>query len=349
MDRPTGATIDMGAGLLRIGTRASALARTQTGWVADRLAERGVATVIEFIETSGDRRTDVSVAGIGGDGVFVRELERALLDGRIDVAVHSMKDLPTADSPGLAIPCVPGRATPFDAFVGRTASTLAGLPPGAVVGTASVRRVVQVKRFRGDLVIKPIRGNVDTRLRKLDAGEFDGLILAAAGLERLGLGGRITELLQPPMFWPAVAQGALAVQIRESDAAARAAVIPISDAVTHRCVRAERACLAALAGGCLAPIAAWARPAPSGELLLDACVYEDRESDVACVQGTGIVRPEDAGPEMVGTRVAEWLMERGATEMLARGRRREHRQGVQPSPLSAPGDERRGEGDHQRG
>lgn len=308
--------------LLRIGTRASLLARTQTSWVADQLAARGVSVGIEFIETSGDRVTDVPVAGIGGDGVFVRELERALVDGRIDVAVHSMKDLPTADSPGLVIPCVPRRANPFDAFVGRTAATLAELPPGAVVGTSSIRRVVQVKSFRGDLVVRPVRGNVDTRLRKLDAGEYDGVILAAAGLERLGLASRITELLQPPLFWPAVAQGALAVQVREDDAAARSAVIPISDHVVHRCVRAERACLASLAGGCLAPIAAWARPEPSDGLRLDACVYEDRGDHVACLQRTELVRSAAADPESAGVRAAAWLIEHGAREMLARGRLR---------------------------
>lgn len=320
----------MTAAPLRIGTRASLLARTQTQWVADQLTAHGVEVQIEIVETSGDLRTDIPIAKIGGDGVFVRELERALLDRRIDVAVHSMKDLPTATTPGLAIPCVPKRATPFDAFVGRVAPTLADLPPGAIVGTSSVRRVVQVKACRGDMVIKPIRGNVDTRLRKLEAGDYDGLILAGAGLERLGLAGRITQLLEPPLFAPAIAQGALAVQIREDDEAARAAIAPISDDATHQAVRAERACLAALAGGCLAPIAGWARQDASGRLLLDAWVFEDRGADVQGIHGTAAAAPGTESPETVGERVATWLISHGAAAMLERVRERTTVSGQNP-------------------
>lgn len=306
---------------IRIGTRASALARTQTAWVAGQLADRGITVRIETVETSGDRRTDIPIAGIGGDGVFVRELERALLERRIDMAVHSMKDLPTAETPGLVIPCVPRRATAFDAFVGRTAPTLSTLPPGAVVGTSSIRRIVQLKAFRGDLVVAPIRGNVDTRLRKLEAGEYDGLILAGAGLERLGLAGRITEVLEPPMFWPAIAQGALAVQIRVEDHVTHGAVEAISDVSTLRAVRAERACLAALAGGCLAPIAGWARHDAAGRLLLDACVFEDRGSRVDCLHGSSAAESPDEPAESLGKRVADWLIGQGAADMLARARR----------------------------
>lgn len=322
---------------LRVGTRGSALARTQARWVADQLGAIGVRVEIELIETSGDRRTDIPIAGIGGDGVFVRELERALLEGRIDIAVHSMKDLPTATTSGLAIPCVPRRATPFDAFIGRGARRLADLPPGATVGTSSIRRVVQLKAFRSDLVIKPIRGNVDTRLRKLDAGEYDGLVLAGAGLERLGLGERIAELLQPPSFWPAVAQGALAVQIRADDAAARAAVTPLSDDATHRSVLAERACLAALAGGCLAPIAGWGRVDPMGRLLLDVCVFEDRGDGITCLHGAEAGTTEGDSPELIGGRLADWLIGRGAQEMLSRGRVGPEKPGVLgPSPAPPP-------------
>ena len=313
---------DMSTASLRIGTRASLLARTQTQWVADQLIAGGIDVQIEIVETSGDLRTDIPIATIGGDGVFVRELERALLDRRIDVAVHSMKDLPTAETPGLAIPCVPKRATPFDAFVGRVAPTLAALPPGAIVGTSSVRRVVQVKACRSDLVIKPIRGNVDTRLRKLESGEYDGLILAGAGLERLGLAGRITQLLEPPLFSPAIAQGALAVQIREDDEAARAAVVPISDDATHQAVQAERACLAALAGGCLAPIAGWGRQDATGRLALDAWVFEDRGAEVQAVHGTAAAVPETESPAALGERVATWLISQGAAAMLERVRER---------------------------
>jgi hydroxymethylbilane synthase len=315
---------------VRIGTRASLLARTQTQWVADQLGARGVNVQIVIVETSGDLRTDIPIARIGGDGVFVRELERALLERRIDVAVHSMKDLPTAETPGLAIPCVPKRATPYDAFVGRSAATLGGLPRNAVIGTSSIRRVVQVKACRGDLVIKPIRGNVDTRLRKLEAGEYDGLILAGAGLERLGLASRITQVLEPPLVAPAVAQGALAVQIRDDDHEARAAVMPITDEPTHQAVRAERACLRALAGGCLAPIAGWARKDSAGRLLLDAWVFEDRGADVVSIHGAGVATPGSESPELLGERVAMWLLDQGAAAMVERAR------GDEGGPLQHP-------------
>jgi len=305
---------------LRIGTRSSLLARTQTQWFADQIVARGVDVHIEIVETSGDLRTDVPIARIGGDGVFVRELERALLDRRIDVAVHSLKDLPTLETAGLVIACVPRRATPFDAFVGRTAPSIDGLPAGAVVGTSSIRRVVQLKAHRDDLVIKPIRGNVDTRLRKLEAGEYDGLILAGAGLERLGLAGRITQLLEPPLFAPAIAQGALAVQIRGDNEFARMAVAPITDEPTHRSVRAERACLRALAGGCLAPIAGWGREDSAGCLHLDAWVFEDRGRDVLSIHSTQAAFSGSESPEAVGERVAAGLIDQGAAVMLERVR-----------------------------
>jgi len=279
----------------------------------------------------GDARTDVPISGIvgpagaGGDGVFVRELERALLDGRIDVAVHSLKDMPTAVASGLEVACVPARAMPFDVLVGPAGATLATLPAGAVVGTSSIRRVVQVKAMRPDLVVKPIRGNVDTRLRKLDAAEYDGLILAGAGLERLGLATRITEVLQPPGFWPAIAQGALAVQIRADDTRMRKAVAVIDDPATHAAVLCERACLAKLAGGCLAPIAGWAR-IESSRLVLGACVFEDTGSEIHAVRAevSSAALPVFAAwrgaAEALGGEVARRLLEAGANRMLARMR-----------------------------
>lgn len=304
---------------LRIGTRASALARAQTDWVAAQLRGLGSAVEIHLIETRGDERGEVPIEKIGGDGVFVRELERALQEGRIDIAVHSMKDLPTADTPGLVIACVPRRATPFDVLVGRTAATLEGLSPGAVVGTSSIRRVVQVKAWRKDLDVRPVRGNVDTRLRKLDAGEYDCLILAGAGLDRLGLGHRATQVLEPPRFWPAVAQGALAIQTRHDDGRARESLVPLDDPATHRASRAERACLAALAGGCLAPIAAWAREDEAGQLHLDASVFEDTAAGVVAVHAEAVA-PAGGCPATLGRTVAERLEERGAEPMLARMR-----------------------------
>lgn len=311
---------------LRIGTRASLLARTQTGWVVDRLAAHGVAVTVETIGTRGDDRRDVPIAAIGGDGVFVRELEQALLDGRIDVAVHSLKDMPTTETAGLRLGAVPARATPFDALVGRVAGRLAELPPGARVGTSSIRRIVQLKAVRPDVEVIPLRGNVDTRLRKLDAGDYDALILAAAGLERLGLGERITELLEPPAFWPAVAQGALAVQVRAADPRALEAVATIDDAATHAAAVAERSMLGALAGGCLAPIGGWARGGDQGGLTLGGCVLDVDPvtgqvsrivAEAACPRGEST-----ADATSLGADVAQRLIAQGAEAMLLRMRTR---------------------------
>jgi hydroxymethylbilane synthase len=319
MTEPASETVASVSRPVRVGTRTSALARAQTDWVAGRLRALGVGVAVELIDTRGDERGEVPIEKIGGDGVFVRELERALLEQRIDVAVHSMKDLPTAETPGLVIACVPRRATPFDAFVGRTAPTLQGLPAGAIVGTSSIRRVVQVRALRPDLVVRPIRGNVDTRLRKLDGGDYDGLILAGAGLERLGLGGRVTQVLEPPSFWPAVAQGALALQTRAADDRTRAVIAPLDDAATHQASQAERACLAALAGGCLAPIAAWARVDGRGDLRLDACVFEERDGRVSMLHAEAAGSPASPATA-VGQSVAHLLRGRGADDMLARMR-----------------------------
>ncbi len=313
---------------IRVGTRGSALARTQTGWVVDQFRAGGHEVAIELVSTRGDVVTDVPIAGIrGGDGVFVRELERALLDGRIDAAVHSFKDLPTAVTPGLEFACVPLRASPFDAFVGHSAPTIDQLPTGAVVGTSSVRRVMQLRALRPDLQVRSVRGNVDTRLRQLDEGACDGLILAAAGLGRLGLEQRITEVLRPDAFWPAVAQGALVVQIRSGDQRMAAVVGAIDDEESHAEVRAERACLAALAGGCLAPIGAWARFEGS-RLHLGVCVLGPDGEGVARILSRAVGAAAET-PEDLGRRVAEDLRRQGADGLLALGREDEtrHRQG----------------------
>jgi len=319
MDRP-----------IRIGTRGSGLALAQTGQVAERLAALGCRVSIETISTRGDDRRDLPLTAIGGDGVFVRELERALLDGRIDVAVHSLKDLPTAVVEGLVIGCVPQRATPFDAFVGGGAKSLAALPSGAVIGTSSIRRVVQVRAVRPDLDVRPIRGNVDTRLAKLEAGDYHGLVLAAAGLERLGLGHRIDHLLEPPDFWPAVGQGALALQVRSDDATVRAAIAPLDDPGSHAAVRAERACLAKLAAGCLAPVGAWGRVEAGRDLVLSARVLAEDDESVRHVtrerrvtlETPTVVDPVAAGERFsaVGEMVADDLLADGAAAMLDRMR-----------------------------
>lgn len=322
--------------VIRVGTRGSRLARVQTGWVVRRLEALGARVVTVPILTRGDEGNP-QPPRLGSDGVFVRELESALRESRIDAAVHSLKDLPTADSAGLSLACIPPRALPWDVFVGRTARTLAALPAGSVVGTSSIRRVAQVRLVRPDLRILPVRGNVDTRLRLLDEGRYDALILAGAGLERLGLAARIDEVLTPgPVaidsdsspageaatgFWPAIAQGALAVQIRTDDAALASFMAPLDDPLSRRAVTAERACLAALAGGCLAPIGAVARARADGGLSLTACVLEERDSAVSRIVETGIA-PTAMGGAPLGLRIAERLRDRGADGMLARMRQR---------------------------
>jgi hydroxymethylbilane synthase len=311
---------------LRIGTRGSRLALTQTGQTAELLRQAGREVVIETISTRGDTRGDQSVAALGNDGVFVRELERALRDGRIDVAVHSLKDMPTAPVEGLVIGCVPARATPFDALVCRNHGSLEDLPPGALVGTSSVRRVMQLAATRPDLVIKPVRGNVDTRLGRLDAGDFDALVLAGAGLERMGLGARVTTLLQPPTFWPAVGQGALGLQIREDDDVSRNAVAAIDDLATHLAVLAERSCLARLAGGCLVPVAGLATVS-TGQIRLAVRVLEQQGSEIRELNVAEATEFQDDSPadmkrvaEHCGRSVAAKLLEAGAGGMLARMR-----------------------------
>ncbi len=314
---------------IRVGTRASLLARTQTGWVVDQLRSHGHAVDVVTISTQGDRRDDVPIAAIGGDGVFVRELERALLERRIDAAVHSLKDLPTEETPGLTVACVPVRAMPFDVLVAREPCTIESLSPGAVVGTSSLRRVAQVKAIRGDLDVRAIRGNVDSRLRRLDGGEYDCLILAGAGLERLGLASRITHVLRPDSFWPAVSQGALGIQIRADDGRMRLALEPLDDPATHQAVRAERSCLAALAGGCLAPIGAWGHQTDDGQLELGGCVLEDSGDRVLRIAATvraavahDDLRELSGKPESLGKELAGLLLARGAAAMLARVRAR---------------------------
>lgn len=303
---------------IRVGTRASTLARTQTQWVVDCLRLQGLSVAIETISTRGDDSQNVPIAQVGGDGVFVRELERSLLEHRIDAAVHSLKDLPTAETPGLTLACVPLRASPFDVLVSREHPTLELLPAGAVVGTSSIRRVTQVKALRSDVVVRGIRGNVDTRLRRLDDGEYDCLVLAGAGLERLGLAHRISQVLRPDAFWPAVAQGALVVQIRSDDQSLKSSLLSIDDLPSHLAVRAERSCLAALAGGCLAPIGAWASQAADGSLALGACVLEDLGDRVHRITASAF--GPAAAPEELGRIVAQHLQDAGADAMLARMR-----------------------------
>ena len=246
---------------LRIGTRGSAMALYQAGLVRDRLrqarAELAAENAVELvpIRTTGDRVQTRLLAEIGGKGLFTKEIEDALLDRRIDLAVHSLKDMETHLPAGLEIGCVLPRDDPRDVLVSRSGAPLAELPPGARVGTASLRRTAQLLRLRPDLVIAPIRGNVDTRLDKLAAGEVEALVLALCGLERLGKRDAATEILSPEQMLPAVGQGALAIECRSEDAELRQLLAPLNDTASAACVTAERAMLAALDGSCRTPIA----------------------------------------------------------------------------------------------
>ncbi len=303
--------------MVRVGTRGSQLARTQTGHVVDQLRSFGFKVQEVIISTRGDQQQTVPIAQIGNDGVFVRELEKALLEERIDLAVHSLKDLPTAMTPGLEFACTPLRATPFDVLVSRNGVGLRDLPADASVGTASIRRRIQIQAVRPDLQIVAIRGNVDSRLRRLDEGEFDAVVLAAAGLERLGRAERITELLQPPEFWPAVAQGALVIQIKEANQRVREILEPIHDSATYLATIAERALLAALAGGCLAPIGSWGRFEGDGELCLGGCVLSDAGGNVEMRTASSSSQVSDSdGATSLGHEVAEKLLSQGAQELL---------------------------------
>jgi hydroxymethylbilane synthase len=256
-------------------TRKSALALAQCRAFCQALREKtpGLELVEEQVVTSGDRIQDRPLSEVGGKGLFVKEIEDALLAGRAQFAVHSIKDVPGILPPGLAIVCVPLRADPRDVLVAPRHGALAALPSGARVGTSSLRRMVALKRARPDLEILPVRGNVDTRLRKVDAGDYDAIVLARAGLVRLGLEGRATDVLEPEHSLPAVGQGALGIECREDDAATRAVLAAMHDPESALCVATERGVLIALEGDCKTPIAAHAQRVSAG-LRLRAFVSE---------------------------------------------------------------------------
>jgi hydroxymethylbilane synthase len=293
--------------MLVIASRGSQLALWQANWVRDQLAGAGRQSRIEIIRTTGDKITDVPLAKVGGKGLFTKEIEEALLDGRADLAVHSLKDLPTELPEGLALAAVPEREDPRDAIVGRKLSELAA---GARVGTSSLRRSAQLRARRPELLIESIRGNLDTRLRKLDEGQYDAIVLAAAGLKRLGWGARIAEILDAEVMCSAVGQGALAIETRGSGAG-RDAVAVLDHAPTRAAVTAERAVLHALGGGCQVPIGAHASVEGSTLHLLGV---------VAAPDGSVVVRAETAGPVgdslSLGSALAATLLERGARAVL---------------------------------
>jgi hydroxymethylbilane synthase len=302
---------------LRIGTRGSQLARWQSDWVADRLRERGVAVEIVEITTQGDVQQRGPIASIGGQGIFTKEIQAALQTGTVDVAVHSLKDLPTAPAEGLTIAATPERENPADALIAARGASLAALPAGSRVGTGSQRRVAQLLAMRPDLAVASIRGNVDTRLRKLDEGEYDAIVLAAAGLTRLGWASRITELLAPPAMLPAPGQGALAIECRGDDRVSLAAVATLDHAATRLAVTAERAVLAALHGGCSVPVAAWGR-VEQNQLHVDALVAALDGKQVLRASGSTTLAVTDA--EALGRRLADELLSHGAAEVIAAAR-----------------------------
>jgi len=255
--------------ILRIGTRGSVLAKWQAESVRKKLfAATGREAEIVVIKTSGDKMQQAPLTQIGGKGIFIKELEEALIEEAIDLAVHSVKDVPTDIPSRLMFPAVCRRDDVRDCLVG---STLANLRNGARVGTSSLRRQAQLRHLRPDLDLRDLRGNVDTRLRKVESGEYEAVMVAKAGLDRLGLSKRISEVLSPEVCMPAVGQGAIAVQCRLKDTEAGDLLAPLDDAETRTAIIAERALLGALQGGCQVPLGAWAR-VERGELVLDACV-----------------------------------------------------------------------------
>lgn len=291
---------------LRLGTRASALARAQAGLVRDLLARQGREVELVEIRTRGDRRDrPLPLAR----GAFVKELEAALLEERIDLAVHSAKDLPTEETAGLVLAALPRRGDPRDALVSRGDLPLAGLPEGARVGTESPRRRAFLLHERPDLEIVPVRGNVDTRLAGLEAGKCEALVLAQAGLERLGQVGRAAEVLGPERMIPAVGQGALAVQARAADPRLGELAL-LDDRETRAAVTAERAFLRAMGGGCRAPFAAYAR-LEAGELVVRGAALEP---DGRSLVGDSVAGPADEAARL-GRSLARILLERGAAAL----------------------------------
>jgi hydroxymethylbilane synthase len=300
---------------LRIGTRGSLLAKWQAEFIRRRLfAAAGVEAEIVIIKTAGDKLQQVPLTAIGGKGIFIKELEEALLEESIDLAVHSVKDVPTDTPSRLIFPAVCRRDDVRDCLVG---ATLANLRQGARVGTSSLRRQAQLLHIRPDLDIRDLRGNVDTRLRKVESGEYEAIMLSKAGLDRLGLGQRISEVLAPEVCMPAVGQGAIAVECRLKNTETADILAPLDDAETRTAIIAERALLAALHGGCQVPLGAWAR-IERGELVLEACVCS--VDGVQYVKQRATAPPDQAA--QLGEHMARLLIEAGAQSILEEVSRR---------------------------
>ena len=300
--------------LLRIATRKSPLALWQSEHVAAalRAAHSDLDVVLVPMSTRGDEVLDRSLAAIGGKGLFLKELELAMLRGEADCAVHSLKDVPMELEPGFALPAILQRADHADAFVSNHYDNIDALPHGAVVGTSSLRRQAQLRALRPDLQLRDLRGNVNTRLAKLDAGEYDAIVLACAGLQRLGFDARIRSRMDAPQWLPAPAQGAIAIECREDDAETRTLCTTLDHAATRTCVEAERAMNRALHGSCHVPVAAFARL--EGERLhLHGLVGSAADGRAIRAQGEG----RGDAPECLGLEVAQSLQRQGASELIA--------------------------------
>ena len=294
---------------LRIGSRGSQLALWQANHIAALLRENGHHVELEIIRTTGDKITDVALAKVGTKGMFTKEIEEALAEGRVDLAVHSLKDLPTEVPPGFELAAITRREDPRDVLLSKSYDGLSHLPQGARVGTSSLRRQAQLRALRPDLEIHPLRGNVDTRLRKLEGGEFDAIILAAAGLRRLGRTELVREAIPAETMCPAAGQGALGIEIREGDASTRRHLLFLDDAAARTATTCERALLSQLGGGCQVPIGAFAEV--RGERIHLTAV-------VAHPDGSQVLRESqsDTSPQKLAAVVAAALLARGAEAIL---------------------------------
>jgi len=298
---------------IKIGTRGSKLALWQANWVKSVLQEKFPQHTVELIiiKTQGDKILDVPLAKVGGKGLFVKEIEHALLTRNIDIAVHSMKDMPAEIPEGLCIGAVPERENPFDVFISQSGLVFKKLNSGSIIGTSSLRRGAQLRHERPDIVIQPLRGNLDTRLKKLESENLDAIVLAAAGVKRLNLEHKITEYFDPNIILPAIGQGALCIEIRNDDAKVGPLVESMDHEATRTVVKSERAFLKRLEGGCQVPIAGYGK-INKEQLTLTGLVAE--------IDGTQIIKGDSSGPldsaEAIGIDLAEELLARGAAEIL---------------------------------
>lgn len=298
---------------LKIGTRGSKLALWQANWVKSALHEKfpHQKVVLVTIKTQGDLILDVPLAEVGGKGLFVKEIEQALMDRRIDLAVHSMKDMPSVMPRGLCIGAIPRRENPSDVLISKKGLKFAALGSGSVIGTSSLRRGAQLRHNRNDIVIRPLRGNLDTRIRKLETEDMDAIVVAAAGVKRLGLEDRVTEYLDQKTMLPAVGQGALCIEIRENDPQVSEMVSALDDARTRTILSGERAFLKRLEGGCQIPIAGHGK-IEGDYYFLTGLVADD--------DGSKLIKDSISGPvessERVGIELAERLLDQGADKLL---------------------------------